>query len=327
MPHLAIPEGPRVRWGDRRRSRVHLTHSLKISADSIRFTLDLPRSCFADFETGMSTMQLLASVMLNGEPRLRRTGGPIKFAARLPSDPPLRVKIMFKRADLPSLRKALRAWRETWSDDSPSDALASHLYSRCFPKVAGLITTPPRRNGIEQRRVTGYIAAALRAVHTIVAAIIPLGRSKDERIQERTAAVQDRIEAICEEHRDIHTYCAVALTQGWNVEQALVVGLVHRAFEGAWEATNHRGLIYRANADVALLRKLGKRVPSAIPANLFRDPRDVYRQYLYRNRTLSEHLLKMKRDRPHLVPLYVEWAEQAFLGKPGAAARYYRLIP
>ncbi len=324
MPHLAIPEGPRVRWGDRRRSRVHLTHSLKISADSIRFTLDLPRSCFADFETGMSTMQAVASTLLDTEPRLRlrRTAGPIKISARLPSDSRLRATITFARCDLPALRKAIRHWRETSTDlgMNPTEDLASHLYCRCFPKVARLITTPPRRNGIEQRRVTGYIAVALRAAHRIVA----LGRSKDERIQERIPAIRDRIEAICEEYPAIRTYCAVAKESGWDVEQALAVGLVDRAFHGAWEATDHPGLMYTANADVALHRKHGKRPPDAIR---FRDPRDVYRQYLYRDRALSEHLLKMKRDRPHLLTLYVKWAEQAFLGKPGAAARYYRLIP
>ena len=47
MPTLSIPGGPRIAWGLAENSRARITIRLRLQGESIRFTLDLPRQCFA----------------------------------------------------------------------------------------------------------------------------------------------------------------------------------------------------------------------------------------------------------------------------------------
>ena len=59
MPRLAIPEGPRVRWGDRRRTRVRIERDFSWlfwangepasdAATTLHIELNFPRELFAD---------------------------------------------------------------------------------------------------------------------------------------------------------------------------------------------------------------------------------------------------------------------------------------
>lgn len=80
------------------------------------------------------------------------------------------------------------------------------------------------------------------------------------------------------------------------IRQLIIIGLVHRAFKGAWEEHAHPGL--------------------------FSDPPlDVFRKYLYGRRTewITLHAKLCKEEIPDLYQSILDTAKRRYLGNPGAA--------
>jgi len=57
------------------------------------------------------------------------------------------------------------------------------------------------------------------------------------------------------------------------------------------------------------------------------DPQKVFHKYLYRDTKFWESKKELFSKRRYLFDWYIEWAIETFLGEPGEAARYYRLLP
>lgn len=259
-------------------------------------------------------MQSLAAEILKAEPRFRQRGsGLLKVAAPFPRNGRSQLKIYFDRAHLIALRKALREWRETWSDDDPAFALGQALHSSCFPRLERLINSPPRgRTGIQERVVTRYIAPALHAARFLVT------------ISSNEPGIRRRIDAITQNDIEIAAYRAAATELGWNADQAEVISLADRALRGAWEKAVLPGLIFSASRNVRSMAKIQN--TKAKLATRYRDPRDVFREYLYHDRAFSQSLHNLYERKPHLIAHYRTWAESILLGQPGDAARHYHLI-
>jgi hypothetical protein len=152
------------------------------------------------------------------------------------------------------------------------------------------------------------------------------------------ARLAQLLKKVREEDEALRSYVGRAEYFGWDSKQALFVGLVDRAFRGAWEKLGLPGVVYDPNAKPLL--QTGEAVR---PEVAYRDPRDVLRQYLYgRHRaSVTEGLLEEKgreekerarRSAAEEVNLggwtsYVQWAERTYLGEPGIAAREFRFVP
>jgi hypothetical protein len=137
--------------------------------------------------------------------------------------------------------------------------------------------------------------------------------------------IDQKIDRICLDDSELLRYCGVAKESGWTADRALVVGLVHRAFVPAWNLVNHPGLIYnRPTVDIEFLLEQKQPVP---PQLLYREPLSVMREYLYPHHDLSDHIINMSREDLLFTNQYFIWAEGTFLGEPGTAARFYRLLP
>lgn len=314
MPRIAYVSGPIARWGSRKTSRVELTHNLILGGAPVRFTLELPRACFEDFQLGLSAFEALARKIFQTVPSCRHSlkGRPIKVAVRLPSASV--AAISFHRADLPPLKAGLREWKAQWDDFAVTcgaeSALASHLYSRCFPGVARFIRHTPRGKNTAGQ-FTSFLPAALHAAKILVAS----GNQHRE--------IQQKIAFIVNSDEELGRYLLAAKECGWNAEQALVVALVDRAFRDAWEKYDHPGLIYSASKDV---RDLRKQRSAILPSLRFRDPQDVLREYLNRDERLTKHLQRtLNSKKSSSLAIYTDWAQQTFLGPPGQASRFYRL--
>ena len=170
--------------------------------------------------------------------------------------------------------------------------MGASLVSACFtPFVSRLVHTPPRRGGLYLRRLTLQLPAALMAAHTLVALSPKPGNQR----------LSQNIEQIFIDDDALTRYREHVTLLGWNPLHATVVGLVDRAFRGAWEKAEHAGLLYTASTDVAVARK-ARRPVRAAQALRYRNPTDVLREYLYgRSReSLTNHILSMRKTRPHL---------------------------
>lgn len=308
MPTLSIPGGPKVRWDARRRSRVEITHRVTLSGHSFRVTLNLPRECFEEGAKAIDAMQALASALVERLPKRHTRRGVLRAVCR-PLGSRSRASIEIERSAIPTLREGLA---QLGTD--PKEALGYNLFAGCCTSfVATLVRTPPRRGGLPVRQVTLALPAALTAVRALVAA-----RQKDERLRAR-------IEEIAEKDAELNAYLQVVDEFGWNLDQALVVGIVDRALRGAWEKAGHPGIIYTGAPELALYKEMGQ-VPH--PAVRYRDPADTLREYLYGQHTkpIVDSLLKVTRKSPALVKSYLEWAERTYLGEPGDAAKAFHLL-
>lgn len=319
MPQVKIPGGPSAVWGVRKDSRVYLTHRLQIINYSIPFDLDLPRNCFGDFDIGLKVMRAVSLALFEKVPklRLRQPSGLIRIVTKTKETVPQKATIIFRRQDLPSLRQVLDLWQEQFSEDdrnfsSPAEELAPVLYLQCFLRIDNLIAKPPRQGGMLKRRINNDIKPALWATKILVVL-----RKSDSRID-------NRIREILSEDAELLPYINFVAEQNWNPDPGLIVALVDRSFRGAWESSNHPGLIYAVSPNVASYKKAGLNPP---PFIRFRDPQKVFNKYLYRDSKFWESKKALILKRRYLFDSHIEWAKQTFLGEPGEAARYYRLLP
>jgi hypothetical protein len=78
--------------------------------------------------------------------------------------------------------------------------------------------------------------------------------------------------------------------------QLIIIGLVHRAFKGAWEKHGHPGLLQD-------------------------HPQDVFRKYLYgkRRESITYHTKLCKEKFPDLYKSFLETSKRYYLSDPGAA--------
>jgi hypothetical protein len=294
---------------------------LQLNGRSFRFTVDLARECFTDVAFGIERLGDVAAAVVGQVPTSRvRGNSPLRIvAARRPDT--RGAAIEFHRADLPAFRSALVALKVTAQRTGgipPAVLVQGQLMSTCFTSfIASLITTPPRSVSISARRVTLCLPAALLAVRALVA--LAQGPVKSERVRD-AARIRARLDDISTEDSEIAAYLLVGKRAGWNHGQSLVVGLVDRAFRGAWEAHALPGLVYRVTATVAAAARAGAHID---PLERFRDPRHAMRAYSYRGTdALQDHIRKL--SRPHQ-DLWLRWAEKTYLGEPGAATAAFRL--
>lgn len=314
MPKLSVPGGPRVRWESRRRGLVKIDHTIELSGCRIPVVLHIPRACFGDFDRELAAFHQVGLVLIEVATRARSGHGtvsrPLLFGRA-------KGRITFTRSRLTDLRRIVAELRTDGHD--PAEDLSFYLYARCCCDfVAQLVTTPPRRVRADQRRLTLVLPAALVAVSALL----------NVKANEPRSRICARVKTILEEDDEVAAYVQIAEELGWNSHQALVVGLVDRAFRGAWEAVALPGLLYTASKDVALLVRAGWRLP---PEVRYRDPRTVLREYLYGARApLTSHWLEMRRRDPQSFKLrlepYLRWAERIFLGPAGAAAADFRFV-
>ena len=138
--------------------------------------------------------------------------------------------------------------------------------------------------------------------------------------------LNQKIARIFADDAELGAYLKAVELCGWNKEQALVVGLVDRAFRGAWEKADHAGLLYAASKNVALLHKAGRPIP---PSLRYREPADVLREYHYgpNREPQINRILQTRKTRPSIYDLLLKSWERTYLGDPGAAAKEQRLIP
>jgi hypothetical protein len=310
MAFLEIPGGPRLKWGDRRRSRVRVwcrypwrfwTGEEPATEAQLDAELNLPRAAFDDSAALLDLLLQLGLAFVTAAKQRRRVHGRhVTVACSLPIAGKPKATLTLRRAALPLLQR------------EDGKKLGAGLCARCFTSfVVPIVKTTPRgKSSLTSRRLTLLLPAALLGACTLVAS-----RHTDERLQAR-------IKEIIEEDAELAVCLWDAERLGRNLDQALAVGLVDRALRGAWEAAGRPGLIYRAAPESALYRAIGETPP---PAVRYRDPSDVFREYTYGQHTkaLIEHILRMKP--PYRKILQESWA-RTYLGEPGAAAREFRLI-
>jgi hypothetical protein len=261
----------------------------------------LPRSCFGDYAREQNAFQAITDAVL--ESAKRHTGTNRKVVRICCNIDDRRGSFIVSRVDL---RRLLDDMTRSRLD---SESLAQMLHVHCaFNFIGDLVAKLPRKVSPTARRLTYQLPASLRAAHTLVAL------SKEDR------DLQRRIDEIIENDAELKAYILAVFKCGWNVQQAQAVALVDRGFRGAWEAAAFPGLIYTASKDVAVLRKAGRRVP---PEVRYRDPRDVFRAYLYGKRSahLTDALTKIHARGGWRWDLIVEGWKRLYLEKPGAAAR------
>ncbi len=285
MPTLTIAGGPTVQWGRRRASRVFIVHRAGKSLAGFRFTLALPRGIFGDADVELDTLELLASALVSNLPKLRQRGA---RAIALGVKAPAgrgRAQLSIPRADLPHVRLALERLMAAGVEE-PALTLGSHLYARCFTDfVAQLVTVTPRRGDLQRRRATLFFPAALVAILALI------DTAKTD------ARLEARIRRIVEDHAPLAALLEHGSWLRWNLPATLVVGLLARAFHGA--------------VDIAL-----------------QDPIAFLRQHRYgkRSAALIAALLRMRRDDPAtFMSSYLRWAEETYLGEPGAALKTFGL--
>jgi hypothetical protein len=174
---------------------------------------------------------------------------------------------------------------------APAFSLGMYLHAQCSANfVSAIVRTTPRRRNLQERRLSLALPAALLGVRWLVAR-----RRKD-------MGIDSRIRRIVTSDDDLKAYLETAYQRGWNVRNsALVVGLLARAFRGA---VGHRRLFNRP-------------------------PADLLRKHLYGHHagTLIDHILLMKRDDPEGFEDLTRWWQETYLGRPGAAARFFQLLP
>ncbi len=196
----------------------------------------------------------------------------------------------------------------SFQDDLPL-LIVAWFFTDFIPAV---VAASPKRHGFVVYRLTRYLPAALLGAHSLVAA-----RERDQRLKRS-------IHRIVVNDNELLAYLLHCRNMGWNPEQGVVVGLVHRAFRGAWEAAGHPGLIHRRSGKVAPQVRHGLPPDSAIP---YRDPTNVLDEYLYRGQwqTLKASVRESRRGRPAVWKLTYDWWQRAYLGEPGAAAKEFLL--
>lgn len=302
MPQFALPLGPKIRWDNRRNSRVRITHQPVTIGGSppLRCNLELPRNCFDSFDEGMEAMRSLAQTLLAKVPTLhnRKNRGPIILTCPAPQNSRSRIKITYPPETLSSLKERIASWNTTWAGFAKNmdavEALGCHLHSSVFPQISALIRTTPRSR-IDQRRLRLVLPAALQACQLLV--------SKRNMNGHR---IQRALQHILDEDEDLQFWCELARQINWSNQHALIIGLVDRALRPAFERLAVPRLINRKNP---------------------RNPTRALREYLYRSSPFRDSLSEIFGKKQDLVRHYMKWAEDTFLGPPGAAARFFKLIP
>lgn len=318
MPVLDIPAGPQVKWGDRRRSRVRIKRRFSwiFWADGepaagtptiLQVELNFPRELFADSGALFDSF-VRAGAAFVAEARKRRAvrgkALTVRCCLPLPSNP--KARLTLSRERLPLLKK------------EDGEVLGASLASACLtPSVSRLVHTPPRRGGLYLRRLTLQLPAALMAAHSLVALPPKPGNQ----------SLPQNIEQIFMDDDELTRYREHVKLLGWNPLHATVVGLVDRAFRGAWEKADHAGLLYTASKDVALVRK-ARRPVLAAQALRYRDPTDVLREYHYGRKRESQtnRIINLAKTRRHIYDRLLKSWTRTYLGEPGAAAREFRLL-
>jgi hypothetical protein len=295
LPEIFGDDGLYVRWESRHRGLVVFRVEIEAAKRRLPITLHVPRSAFGDGDRELSLFREIGSALVDMA-RTRRSRQRGAVVARIAFGG-ARGRVVFQRADLQTFRRIATKLEAEGHD--PAEELGLYLYARCCTDfVAELITTTPRRGGIDRRRLTLYLPAAFRAVR----ALVDQGK-KPDLVASRLRA---RFERTVEDDRELKERLEKAEMNEASVEKALWVGLVARAFRGA----KHADAILKGNAE------------------------NLLRRYAYSSKDLPlDRLLWLKQQYTHergrrgVVNRYLSWAEDVFLGVPGAAAATYRLGP
>ena len=321
MQVLKIPGRGEVRWSARRQSLVTISHRLPIWEGTppeytyIPLKLKLPRTVMVNGDS-LGVAEQIASALIQAARRpLPRRTGTVSLPVPMGGAPPSMGRINLEAGDFLRLRHALQAppgELGSFQEDLPL-LIVSWFFTDFVPAV---VAASPKRQGISVYRLTRYLPAALLGAHSLVAK------------GERDLRLKRSINRIVVNDPELADYLLVCRNQGWNVDMALVVGLVDRAFRGAWEAARHPGLIYSASREVAFLVQMGHAPP---PATRYRDPANVIHKYLYGpprqalTATLRQAREKAKPDMPGVWSLTFDWWVRTYLGQPGAAAKEFLL--
>ncbi len=325
MPILHIPGGAMVRWSPRRQSLVTISHRLPVwwgSAPSEHgfiepLTVKLPRAVLehmAQESSGFDLETQIAQTLLEAARRPPRTRKPTMTLSVVVNGPaPSKLRISLPRLGLQQLRRALEADSgdlTPYQNHLPA-LIAMWLFTDFVPTVVAASPKGPRAS---EYRLNRYLPAALLGAHTLV------------EMGDRNPQLRRRIEELVREDPELTAYLQVCQDLGWNTYQARVVGLVDRAFRGAWDAADHPGLIYTCSKDVAFQVQRGLR-PSL--ETRYRDPANVLDEYLYgrRRQPLSAHVSQVKKAHPAAWDLTFNAWQYLYLGAPGAAAKEFRLLP
>lgn len=203
------------------------------------------------------------------------------------------VRIVLNRDDL------TKKFKDFFINPPPSDS--THLVALLCAINGWLLLAPalysfdslPRGKAAEVYPLTSLLPAALFACQELVF----LGQKDKE--------IQTQIKKVVKEDKELRGYCNLTASDSNRYrQQVFTIALVHRAFRGAWEAFGH-------------------------PSLLETHPQDVFRQYLYGQRTekIKAFFSTLAKKFPDLYQSVWDVRVRLYLGHPGAAAKEFHLIP
>jgi hypothetical protein len=316
MPRLFLG-GSTITWGPRRTSRVRIKARITdVAAGALDLDLDLPRQCFRTDASVRGVLARLLTILVNETVTRRR-------AARVPVSAKCQLRLTGRPwARLRVSSAGFNALRRHRQEDARSlrriRAMAVIWFHQCIgERVVDLIRTPPRGGGPTRRLLMTHLPHAFLAAHHLVevarlsneetsARAIRLftEASQDESRRRYIAFVEQvsrRMDRVLSEH-SIYDYVTAHHSRAGDTaaRHALIVALIHRAFQGAWERAGYAGLLAQKRPPVEWLRK-----------------------YLYgrHHRRASEFLRWLRQVHPADYFLQLLAWGRDFLSEPGRAAR------
>jgi hypothetical protein len=274
-----------VEWGPRRTSRVRIASQLEhATAGSFDVSVDLPRGCFRTDERVTAVVARLFAALIKmaiNRKRAARKAVVVKRRVWLPGRPWARLCVP---------RAAFNAVRQAYAKGGAREDIRRRamLWSCQLvgARINDFVRTPPRAGGMQRRLLTTCLPSAFLAAQELVnlaaqanvnlvqvQSLAQLRAQAEELFPETlldlgfevegpkglragyvafVRRVRRRIKEIWKQDDALKAYVGRRPEAEYD---ALIVALVHRAFQGAWEVAGHPGLLTDGRPPVEWLRK------------------------------------------------------------------------